>query len=411
MGLENFHEMSLAQLLVNMISEESTTTSAMRHSLHIDSVKHKDAQQRKKQNSEREMSQLLISNHQQKRGPNLSESNMDLCKTLIVANIPLNKLNHPSVVQFIEKYTSQSVPDQSTLRRNYVPHLYEKSSEKLRLKADGEHIWVALDETTDIEKISVANFVFGILDDENERGKSYLLNVKELDKCDANTIAIFFTESMLLLWPKEQSVEWRSPLCQLFVDFERAFDTLNRRAIWSTSRTNGVPEKIVTIIQELYEGAACSVLFKGETSELFSIHNGVRQGGVSSPLLLITVLDDIIRKTNIDIPSGIHWRPYQKLCDLDYADDICFLTHKLSEAHAKLTALIRYASQVGLRDSFKKTKLIRIETPNQDAQTLEEGGTLVTIEDIGNFCYLGSIVSKNGGAEADDESNLVIKTY
>ncbi|XP_054732462.1 uncharacterized protein LOC129240585 [Anastrepha obliqua] len=197
----------------------------------------------------------------------------------------------------------------------------------------------------------------------------------------------------------EQSAEWRSPLYLLFVDFVRAFDTLSRRAIWSCLRTNGVPEKIVNIIQELYEGAVCSALFKGKKSELFSIHNGVRQ--------CVTVLDAIISKTNIDIPSGIHWRPYQKLCDLDYADDICFLTHKLSEAHAKLTALARYASQVGLRANFKKAKLIRIETPNQDALTLEVGGTLVTIEDIENFCFLGSTVSKNGGSEADLQVNSV----
>lgn len=117
------------------------------------------------------------------------------------ANIPINKVNHPSIIQFIEKYTAHSAPDESTLRRNYLPPLYGKLIEELRSKACGKRIWVTLDETTDVQQRSVANFVFGILDDENERGKSYLLNVKELEKVNGTTVAAFFNDSLLLLWP------------------------------------------------------------------------------------------------------------------------------------------------------------------------------------------------------------------
>lgn len=61
---------------------------------------------------------------------------------------------------------------------------------------------MTLGETTDVEQRMIANFVFGILGDENERGKSYLLNLAQLEKSNANTIAAFSTDSLLLLWPK-----------------------------------------------------------------------------------------------------------------------------------------------------------------------------------------------------------------
>lgn len=155
----------------------------------------------RKNRSNQNASQSLIDAYAGQRGPALSEFNNDLCKTFLESNIPLHKIDHPSMIAFLEKYTSRSIPGMSTLRRNYVPRLYEQLIEKLRAKAAGKRIWVSLDETTDVERRMVATFVFGILDVEDERGKSYMLNTAELDKVNANAIAKFFTDSLLMLWP------------------------------------------------------------------------------------------------------------------------------------------------------------------------------------------------------------------
>lgn len=168
---------------------------------HVGGKTHRELVERKK-NKSASATQTLVTSYQNTPGPKLSEFNMDLCKMMLEANIPLNKVAHPSVVTFIEKHTKHSAPNQSTLRKNYVSHLHEGMLKELQSKADGKQIWVTLDETTDVEQRMVANFVFGILGDENERGKSYLLNVAQLEKTNANTIAAFFTDSLLVLWPK-----------------------------------------------------------------------------------------------------------------------------------------------------------------------------------------------------------------
>lgn len=95
---------------------------------------------------------------------------------------------------------NQSIPSVTTLRRCVAP-LYDDLILKLQAKAKNKKIWVSLDETTDTEKRSIANFVFGILDDEKERNNCYLVNIAELQNCDATAIATFFTDSLHLLYP------------------------------------------------------------------------------------------------------------------------------------------------------------------------------------------------------------------
>lgn len=89
-----------------------------------------------------------------------------------VADIPLDKIQNVKLREFLSKYMSPKIPSVNSLRR-CVPGLYDTMMEKLQQKAKNKKIWVSMDETTDTSKRSIANFVFGILDDENERQKSY----------------------------------------------------------------------------------------------------------------------------------------------------------------------------------------------------------------------------------------------
>ena len=46
----------------------------------------------------------------------------------------------------------------------------------------------------------------------------------------------------------EQSLEWQTPLYSVFVDFRKAFDSVDREVIWKLMHHYGFPPKFVNII-------------------------------------------------------------------------------------------------------------------------------------------------------------------
>ncbi|VDP87632.1 unnamed protein product [Schistosoma mattheei] len=55
----------------------------------------------------------------------------------------------------------------------------------------------------------------------------------------------------------EQSVEWNSSEYINFIDYEKAFDSVDRRTLWKLLRHS---EKIVKIIRNSYNGLQCKVV-------------------------------------------------------------------------------------------------------------------------------------------------------
>ena len=90
---------------------------------------------------------------------------------------------------------------------------------------------------------------------------------------------------------EEQSIEWSSPLYLLFVDFEKAFGSLDREAMWRILRHYGKPDKIINMLKVQYQGFTCQVLHGGTMINPIEVKTGVRQGCLLSPLLFLIVLD------------------------------------------------------------------------------------------------------------------------
>ncbi|KAI8115934.1 LINE-1 reverse transcriptase like protein [Lucilia cuprina] len=199
----------------------------------------------------------------------------------------------------------------------------------------------------------------------------------------------------------EQSVEWRSPLYLVFIDFEKAFDTLHHSAIWNALRCKGVPEKIISLIGGLYKNATCRILHEDTRSRAIAINVGVRQGCPLSPLLFNVVIDRIMARVT-SIPRGITWRLNGRLEDLDYADDICLLSHKFDDMQSKLNDMESEAALCGLRINIPKTKAMRINATNTSNFTLQQQH----IENVQSFCYLGSIITTNGSSKEDVQNRI-----
>ena len=195
----------------------------------------------------------------------------------------------------------------------------------------------------------------------------------------------------------EQSLEWQTPLYTVFIDFQKAFDSVDRDVIWRLMYHYGFPPKFVTIIQQLYEDATCRVIHDGKLTEPFSVVTGVRQGCLLSPTIFLMVVDWVMRQSTAGQRTGIQWTLMKQLEDLDFADDISLLSHKQQDAQEKLCRVAEEAEKTGLRINIGKTEVMRVNNRQQDPVRLHHED----IKEVDKFVYLGSVVSKDGGADED----------
>ena len=200
----------------------------------------------------------------------------------------------------------------------------------------------------------------------------------------------------------EQSLEWQTPLYTVFVDFQKAFDSVDRDVIWRLMYHYGFPPKFVTIIQQMYKDATCQVIHDGKLTEPFSVKTGVRQGCLLSPTIFLMVVDWVMRQSTADRRTGIQWTFNKQLEDLDFADDISLLSHKHQDAQEKLCRVAAEAEKTGLQINIGKTEVMRVNNRKQDPVQLHQEN----IKEVDKFVYLGSVVSKDGGTDEDIKSRI-----
>ena len=102
----------------------------------------------------------------------------------------------------------------------------------------------------------------------------------------------------------KQTIEWQTPLYINFVDFQRAFDSIDHEMLWNILRHYGLLKKIIKIIKLLYENFTCQFIHGRTTTNSLPVTTGVRQGCILSALLFLVVVD-WVGKTAYNDPKGI----------------------------------------------------------------------------------------------------------
>ena len=78
----------------------------------------------------------------------------------------------------------------------------------------------------------------------------------------------------------------RTPQYMCFIDPQKAYDSVDLELLWVVTTRVGVPEKMLTVIRQFYEGMRARMCTDdGEHSEWFDVTQGRQQGCVLSPLL------------------------------------------------------------------------------------------------------------------------------
>ena len=202
------------------------------------------------------------------------------------------------------------------------------------------------------------------------------------------------TSSQLLALGRivEEIKNYKKEAVIIFIDFRKAFDSIDRKKMLEILEAYGIPPEIVKAIKVMYEDTSAVVITPEGETDSFAINTGVLQGDPLAPFLFIVCLDYALRTSIID-SDGLTLKKRQSrrypavtLPDLDFADDIAMLEDTCVEAQDLLHRMEKACNDIGLFLNYDKTKYIHIN-PTTPSSIATYDGT--QIEQVDEFKYLG----------------------
>ena len=102
---------------------------------------------------------------------------------------------------------------------------------------------------------------------------------------------------------QEKTFEQYRELCSVFIDFRKAFDTVDRELLCKVLRAFGCPTHLVDMIRPFHEGAEGEVTVAGRESEKLIVLLSTKQGCVLAPTLFAVLLLLVLLEMSKDIKN------------------------------------------------------------------------------------------------------------
>ena len=139
----------------------------------------------------------------------------------------------------------------------------------------------------------------------------------------------------------------------LFLDASKAFDKINHWVLFKKLLNRGVPIYLVKVLCYWYQHQSMYVKWGSTLSSKFQVTNGVRQGGVLSPLLFNVYVNELSELLN---KSGIGGNMGGTIINhMLYADDICIVSLSSSGLQQLLNICHDYCELHDLTFNAKKS--------------------------------------------------------
>ena len=200
------------------------------------------------------------------------------------------------------------------------------------------------------------------------------------------------TDHLLVINQLQEKVhEYSIPLCFSFVDYEKAFNSIESEPIFHALKNHGVNKTYLNIIKHLY----CKPLIYLHTdSEKFRLQRGARQGDNISPRLFTSCLQDAIT-------GKLNWKDRGIMIDCEYlshliiVDDIVLITESTSQLQKMVQDIHETSKPVGFNMHLGKTKVMCSSVVNK--MDISINGR--KIKEVDSYIYLRQMVTKDHDQE------------
>uniref|UniRef100_A0A914UKL9 Reverse transcriptase domain-containing protein n=1 Tax=Plectus sambesii TaxID=2011161 RepID=A0A914UKL9_9BILA len=184
----------------------------------------------------------------------------------------------------------------------------------------------------------------------------------------------------------EKCDEFHLPLFMLFINFEKAFDSIEYGALYKALRWQSIPEQAIRLLQTINENG-CTTIHIGFDKMEINVCQGVRQGDTISPKLFSACLQLAFDQVN--------WRSKgikingQHLNHLRFADDIVLISHNYVQLQKMAKDLQQQAKGIGLKINVNKSKLVTNQNTHRRPPFIVAGQQ---VEQVSEFVYLGQTI-------------------
>ena len=144
-----------------------------------------------------------------------------------------------------------------------------------------------------------------------------------------------------------------------FVDFAKAFDSVNRDCLWYKLQNIGVNGKMYNIIKSLYWNIESTVRVNNRLTDWFSVYSGVRQGDNLAPTLFAIYVNDVttcINELNVGVPIS----DTDSISVLLYVDDIVLMAQNAEDLQKMINALHDWTIKWRLSVNIQKTQVMHV---------------------------------------------------
>ena len=200
----------------------------------------------------------------------------------------------------------------------------------------------------------------------------------------------------------QKTEEYNLPLCLAFVDYEKAFDSVETWAVLESLQRCRIDYRYIEVLKCLYNNATMSVRVQEQSSKAIPLKRGVRQGDVISPKLFTATLENAFKL--------LEWKGFginvngEYITHLRFADDIVVMANSMEDLSTMLEGLNRVSQQVGLKMNMDKTKIMCnahvVPTPISVENSV--------LEVVDSYVYLGQVVQL-GRSDFQKEANRRIQ--
>ena len=190
----------------------------------------------------------------------------------------------------------------------------------------------------------------------------------------------------------------RKKLYVAFIDFKKAFDSIDRFKLWNLLSSYGLGGKMMQALKGIYSSVKSCVRCNSHLTDFFDCPYGLKQGCMLSPILFSLFINELSLEIAQNGKHGIQLFPDMfEIMMLLFADDVILVSDTKCGLQSQLNILSLYSDKWGLSVNLDKSDIVVFRRGGRLKNTDEWFFKGMKLNIVNSYKYLGFLFTCNVG--------------